>query len=137
MKIFILVNIFQVSYTILVSLVKDMTTNRNVSVFEFAFFRSVINMIMSALVIRRSGVAFYESVPMSLRPVMFSRSIIASLGFITYTTAPMYIPIGVFQVIMNLSMFAAAILAWLWLNEKITSVEVFAMFIAFYGIYLT
>lgn len=34
-------------------------------------------------------------------------------------------------------MFAAGILAWLWLNEKITAIEVIAMLLAFYGIYLT
>ena len=84
------------SYTILVSLVKDMTTKRNVSVFEFAFFRSIINMIMSAQVVRQYDISFYDSVPANLRPIMFSRSLIASLAFITYTTAPMYIPIGIF-----------------------------------------
>ena len=67
---------------------------------------------------------------------MHWRGIITSLGFVAYTTAPMYIPIGVFEVVFNLAAFAAAIIAWLWLNEKITAFEVGALFVAFFGIYL-
>ena len=137
LQIFLLVNIFQISYTILLSLVKDMTTKRNVGVFEFAFFRSLVNMFMSAQVVRQYNVSFYESVPSNLRGIMFWRSLIGTLGFLSYTTAPMYIPIGVFQVIVNMTLFAVAIMAWAWLNEKISFVEVAAMFLAFYGIYLT
>ena len=96
LQIFLLVNIFQICYTILLSLVKDMTTKRNVGIFEFAFFRSLINMVMSAQVVRQYNVSFYDSVPHNLRPIMFWRSLIGTLGFLSYTTAPMYIPIGVF-----------------------------------------
>ena len=136
-QIFLLVNLFQIFYTTLLSLVKDMTTQRNVGIFEFAFFRSLINMMMSAQIVRQYNLSFYDCVPTDCRSIMFARSIVGTLGFLSYTTSPMYIPIGVFQVIVNMTLFAVAIMAWLWLNEKISSVEVVACFLAFYGIYLT
>ena len=95
-KIFLIVNLFQISYTILLSLVKDMTTQRNVGVFEFAFFRSLINMFLSYQVVRYADVSLYDGVPKEHRPFMFVRSIAGTIGFIAYTTSPMYIPIGVF-----------------------------------------
>lgn len=136
LKVFLLVNLFQVFYTILLSLVKDMTTKRNVGVFEFAFFRSLINMFMSAQIVRQYNLSFYDCVPVNERGIMFWRSVIGTLGFLTYTTAPMYIPIGVFQIIVNLALFAVAFIAWAWLGEQLTLIEVGAMFVAFYGIYL-
>ena len=137
LKIFLIVNLFQISYTILLSLVKDMTTKRNVGVFEFAFFRSLINMFMSYQVVRHFNVSLYDGVPENHRPFMLVRSVAGTIGFIAYTTSPMYIPIGVFQVIFNLSLFIVAIMAWCLLKEKITLFEIFAMFAAFYGVYLT
>ena len=113
-----------------------MITKRSVGVFEFALFRSVINMIMSAQVVRQNGFSFYECVPESLRCLMHWRSGITCLGFIAYTTAPMFIPIGVFEVIFNLAAFAAAIIAWAWLNEKITAFEFGALIVALFGVYL-
>ena len=68
---------------------------------------------------------------------MALRCVVGTVAFLVYTTAPIYIPIGIFQVIMNLSLFGAAVLAWAWLGEKLTYVEVFIMFIAFGGVALT
>ena len=49
----------------------------------------------------------------------------------------MYIPLGVVQVIYSLTVFTVAIMAWIYLGEAISIVEVFAIFFAFYGIFLT
>ena len=137
LKIFLLVNLFQICYTILLSLVKDMTVKRNVGVFEFAFFRSLINMFMSYQVVRHFNISLYDGVPENLKPFMLLRSVAGTLGFIFYTSSPMYIPIGVFQVIFNMSLFIVAIMTWCMLNEKLSPFEVVAMFAAVYGVYLT
>ena len=49
----------------------------------------------------------------------------------------MYIPLGVVQVIYSLTVFTVAIMAWIYLGEAISIVEVFAMFFSFFGIFLT
>ena len=65
------------------------------------------------------------------------RCIAGSVGFLIYNTAIIYIPIGIFKIIMNMGLFMVAILSWLWLKEKLTLFEVIAMFVAFGGVILT
>ena len=47
-----------------------------------------------------------------------------------------YLPLSVFFIVMNVTPFLVAILACLWLKEKISIVEVFCMIGAFGGILL-
>ena len=68
---------------------------------------------------------------------MALRCVVGTVAFLVYTTAPIYISIGIFQVVMNMSIFGAAFLAWAWLGERLTLCEMIAMFIAFGGVALT
>ena len=117
---------------------KDMMTKRGVSVFEFAFFRSVTNLASSAFLVKyKYETTYFSSVPRELRLTMALRCVVGTVAFLIYTTAPIYIPIGIFQVVMNLSIFGSAFLAWAWLGERLTMCEMIAMFIAFGGVALT
>ena len=117
---------------------KDMMTKRGVSVFEFAFFRSVTNLASSAFFVKyKYETTYFSSVPRDLRLTMALRCVVGTVAFLVYTTAPIYISIGIFQVVMNMSIFGAAFLAWAWLGERLTLCEMIAMFIAFGGVALT
>ena len=117
---------------------KDMMTKRGVSVFEFAFFRSVTNLASSAFLVKyKYETTYFSSVPRDLRLTMALRCVVGTVAFLVYTTAPIYISIGIFQVVMNMSIFGAAFLAWAWLGERLTLCEMIAMFIAFGGVALT
>ena len=52
MKLFFVVNLAKITSAGLLGLTKDMLSNRDVAVFEFAFFRSISNMIISAILIK-------------------------------------------------------------------------------------
>ena len=63
MKVFLIVNLFQLTYVILLSLIKDMFT-RGLGVFEFAFWRSLFNMTASGILVK--GVykeTFFKGIP--------------------------------------------------------------------------
>ena len=95
-KVFLLVNLFQLLYTALLTLVKDMMTYRAVGVFEFAFFRSAINMISSAMLVKcKYNETFFTSVPRNQRPTLLVRCVSGTIAFLCYTTAPKYLPIGI------------------------------------------
>ena len=136
-KVFMLMNVVQIFYTALLTLVKDMFSNRGVGIFEFAFFRSLICMIPSAVLVKVTyKESFFTSVPRNLRPTLLLRTISGTLGFLFYTTAPKFMPLGILTVIYNLSLFTTAILAWSWLHEKIVPFEAVAMFITMGGVIL-
>ena len=65
-KVFVLVNLCELLYTVLLTLVKDMMNYRAVGIFEFAFFRSVINMVVSGILVKyKYNTTFFTSVPRS------------------------------------------------------------------------
>ena len=59
------------------------------------------------------------------------------INFLVYNSAVVFIPIGIHKIIMNMGVFAVAILAWVWLGERLICFEVIAIFVAFSGVALT
>ena len=51
-KVFTIVNVCSLLFTLLQIFTKDLLINRGVTVFEFVFFRSVFNMISSAMLVK-------------------------------------------------------------------------------------
>ena len=136
--LFMVINAAQICYTVVITLSKDMIKFRGVTLFEFAFFRSIINLISAAFVVKfRAKTTFFESVPSHLWPILTVRCLAGTLNFIIYNAALIYIPIGIFKIIMNMNLFMVAILAWFWLGERLTCFEVIAIFVAFGGVALT
>ena len=132
------INAAQICYTVVIALSKDMLKFRGVTLFEFAFFRSIINLISAAYVVKlRHKTTFFESVPAELWPTLVVRCLAGTLGFLVYNASTVYIPIGIFKIIMNMNIYMVAILAWLWLGEKLTCFEVVAILVAFGGVALT
>ena len=62
------------------------------------------------------------------------RCISGTLCFTLFVLAIKYLPLSIFFVVMNICPFLMALLACLWLREKITAVEVICMIGAFGGI---
>ena len=136
--LFMVINAAQICYTAVISLSKDMMKYRGVTLFEFAFFRSIINLASAAFVVKfKTKIGFFDSVPTELWPTLVIRCLAGTAGFIVYNAAIIYIPIGIFKIIMNMNLFMVAILAYCWLGEKLTCCETFAIFIAFGGVALT
>ena len=111
-----------------------MLTYRGVTALEFAFVRSCFNMLASALLIRKFNEQYFSSIPRNLVRVVVLRAITGTIGFLCFTAAPKYLPLGIFFVVFNSNIFTTALLAFCWLSERISAVEVALMFCAFGGI---
>ena len=136
--LFMVVNAAQLCHTVVISLSKDMLKFRGVTIFEFAFFRSIINLASASFVVKyREKTTFFDSVPTELWPTMMIRCLAGTFNFLVYNSAAVYIPIGIHKIIMNMGVFMVAILAWVWLGERLICFEVIAMFVAFGGVALT
>ena len=62
------------------------------------------------------------------------RCVAGALAFITVTTALPLVPLVLFQVITNMTPFIAALLACLWLGEKLSFFQLVCMLLCFGGI---
>ena len=51
-KIFLLVNLGEIFYTVLQVMTKDVLTNKEVPAFEFSFLRSLFNLICSMMLVK-------------------------------------------------------------------------------------
>ena len=84
-------------------------------------------MAKDSLVIDR-GVGGYN------RYILLMRCLSGSMCFLAFVFAVKYLPLSIFFVMMNATPFLIAIIAWLWLKELITMMEVICMIGAFGGI---
>ena len=131
----LLVNFGQIIYVGSCALSKDMLSNRGVKVFEFAFIRSCFNMIASAILVKYTfRENFFTSIPSDLVPTTILRCITGTTGFLSFTAAPKYLPLGIFCVIVNSQVFSTVLLSYCWLRERISLFEAIAIVIAFAGI---
>ena len=106
------------------------------STYELAFFRSFYNLTASSLYLKFSDAKLREGLDESKRWPLLTRSISGTICFITLTFAVKYLPLAIFFVSFNACPFLVAIMACLWLKERITLVEIICMVGAFGGILL-
>ena len=95
MTVFLIVNMFQIAYAVLLSMIKDMFT-RGLGILEFAFWRSLFNMTASAIVVKCVyKETFFSGVPKDLRSTLIVRCASGTLAFLCYTTSPQFMPLGI------------------------------------------
>ena len=121
-------------YTALQTLTKDMLTNRGVTVYEFAWFRSLFNMIASFLIMKHVKVQIARDIPRLLYFPLAVRSLTGTFAFLCFVGAVYYLPLSIFFIIFNAAPFSTAVLGWCWNREKITAFEIIAMICAFAGV---
>ena len=76
----------------------------------------------------------FTGVPVGCKWPLFIRCFVGSVAFIFVTKTIDYLPLTVFQSISNTSPFAAALLGFLWLGEKLSIFQIVAMLCCFGGI---
>ena len=95
MKVFIIVNLFQLSYVVLLSLIKDMFT-RGLGILEYAFWRSLFNMTASSILVKCVyKETFFAGIPKDMRGTLVIRCASGTLAFLCYTTSPQFMPLGI------------------------------------------
>ena len=81
----------QIYYRVIIVLAKDMLKLKGVTLFEFAFFRSIINLISAAQMVKlRHKTAFFESMPTELWLTLVIRCLAGTVGFLVHNASTVY-----------------------------------------------
>ena len=102
-----------------------------IPIMEQVFFRNIVTLILSFILIMRSGGSLF--VTKKNQPLLFVRSAFGFLGLITQFYAVAHANQGDVSTMMKLSPFMITLWAAIFLKEKIRKVQVPALLIAFLG----
>ena len=102
-----------------------------IPIMEQVFFRHIVTLILSFILIMRSGGSLFGT--KKNQPLLFVRSAFGFLGLITQFYAVAHANQGDVSTMMKLSPFMITLWAAIFLKEKIRKVQVPALLIAFLG----
>ena len=134
MQIFAFANLIGVINAILQAVSKDVLMNKNVTPFELAFLRSSFNAISSAFIIYSLNQSLRDPKVFTGARGLIWRSLSGTVCFLFYAISVEYLPLSIFLIIYQSSPLIIAVIAWLWLNEKISYREILIMLVAFSGV---
>lgn len=106
-------------------------TGGTIPLMEQIFARSFISLLISFVLIRKSGNSLFGA--REHQPLLFMRSIFGFLGFIGLFYSSAHAHQGDVSTLMKLSPFLITLWAAIFLKEKITKVQIPALIIAFSG----
>ena len=134
---FLLANLLQIIYMMVQTITKIVLTSQDaLSGYEVAFFRSLMNLFLSSVYLGVTGDSLTKDITADNRWILILRCISGSFCFLCFVLAIEYIPLSIYSVVMYATPFMICLLAWVWLNDLITGVEIFSMVGAFAGIVL-
>lgn len=102
-----------------------------IPIMEQVFFRNIVTLILSFILIMRSGGLLFGT--KKNQPLLFVRSAFGFLGLITQFYAVAHANQGDVSTMMKLSPFMITLWAAIFLKEKIRKVQIPALLIAFLG----
>ena len=102
-----------------------------IPIMEQVFFRNIVTLILSFILIIRSGGSLFGT--KKNQPLLFVRSAFGFLGLITQFYAVAHANQGDVSTMMKLSPFMITLWAAIFLREKIRKVQIPALLIAFLG----
>ena len=102
-----------------------------IPIMEQVFFRNIVTLILSFILIMRSGGSLFGT--KKNQPLLFVRSAFGFLGLVTQFYAVAHANQGDVSTMMKLSPFMITLWAAIFLKEKIRKVQVPALLIAFLG----
>jgi drug/metabolite transporter (DMT)-like permease len=107
------------------------------SVFEFLFWRTGIQLIfLIGLMNKDSKTYLVDKIERDLLTPLIIRVVSGVASFLCLYYAIKYLPIFLVSLILNTSPIFTSFLAFLFLKEKVSKMEVFALFFAFFGVYV-
>lgn len=111
-------------------------SNPKIGFLEFVFFRGLLQVIVVwALIFRKEKKVLYDDVPKSMFKLLGLRIFMGVLqfGFMFYSMK--YVPIIICALFLNMTPIFTSGLAFLFLKERITKLEIFCLLLAFFGVY--
>lgn len=106
-------------------------TGDNVPLMEQVFFRNVVSLMISFVIIKRHGLSMFG--PRKYQPLLFMRSSFGLLGLVSLFYAASRASQADVTILSKLSPFLITLFAFLFLKERIAKIQVPALIIAFSG----
>ena len=106
-------------------------TGERIPLMEQVFFRNIISMIISFIIIKKNHVSIFGE--KKYQPLLFMRSFFGLLGLVSFFYAASRAAQADVTTLSKLSPFLITILAYVLLKEKIARIQVPALIIAFIG----
>ncbi len=100
------------------------------------FFRSLLNVLLSGLMVCCAGVHFTNSIPSHMRRKLLVRSIVGQLGFFGYTLGLKYLSISTFSILVYMHPFWTSFFAMCMLKEPFQKVDFGGIIVCFVGVVL-
>lgn len=109
-------------------------TGDAIPLMEQVFARNIVSLIISFVLIKRHGLSLFGE--RKYQPLLFTRSAFGLLGLVCLFYAASRANQADVTILSKLSPFLITILAYFFLKEKITKIQVPALLLAFAGAYL-
>ncbi|MGI6732335.1 MAG: DMT family transporter [Anaerovoracaceae bacterium] len=106
-------------------------TGGRIPLMQQVFFRNIISLIISYVLIKKHGLSMFGE--KRYQPLLFTRSAFGLLGLVSLFYAASRAHQADVTILSKLSPFLITILAFFFLKEKITKIQIPALFIAFAG----
>ncbi len=108
-----------------------------ISVFEFLFWRTGIQLIFLIGLMNRSSKSYLvDKVQKDMITPLIIRVMTGVLSFLCLYYAIKYLPIFLVSLILNTSPIFTSLLAFIFLRERVSKAEIFSLLMAFFGVYL-
>lgn len=105
-----------------------------IHVMDLCLARTLINLLFSIVILNISGKNVIKDVPRQAFPLIILRSTTGLIGFTTLVYSIEILPLFIFQIIYNTSPFWTGILAYIFVKEDISKIQIFCMFGCFVGV---
>ena len=109
-------------------------TGDQVPLMEQVFFRNIVSLIISFVIIKRHGLSLFGE--RRYQPLLFMRSGFGFLGLMSLFYAASRASQADITILSKLSPFLVTLFAYLFLKEKIAKIQIPALIIAFCGAFL-
>jgi drug/metabolite transporter (DMT)-like permease len=114
----VLVNCYELLFTLSTTINHEATKFRGVSVIEYAFVRNLINFLTAAGFLCYRKLTPWNGITKEHLTPLFLRTIIGNLGFFTFTLVYKLLPLGIGATLIASNPIVISILAFLFLQEQ-------------------
>ena len=128
-------NLFAILMPLYQILVKIATTKKQVNPLDVIVMRTFACMVGGAI-ITKVGNDFSFYVKPNQRWDIFIRSLIGTIGHMSMTYGIKFVPLVIVNILYNTAPFWTCILAWCLIGEKLSSLQILALVVSFFGICL-
>jgi drug/metabolite transporter (DMT)-like permease len=133
---FLLVNSFEFIASSVVAISQFSTQTLGVTILEFAFTRTVCNLLVAILTCVYKQIGAFEGITSDMWWPLFWRCLLGNIGFVSVVYTFKHLPVTIGTVIIAMSPFAVALMASCFLNDQVETRDIIAIGISFIGIIL-